>query len=706
VLAINWITSGERVSPCPACHADGRKRHLLDTSFDSAGAARTVALLQCGDCGARYADPVVAVDYHDIDQDGMRYYVEQGAGIDVMLEPFALLDRRPVSKYLEVGCSFGFAMAYARRALGWEVLGFDPGFVAAAGRRMLGLPIESRLLDQAAVPQGTFDLVFCSEAIEHIAEPDPFITILRHALNDRGVLLLTTPDGDAVTPDQPPELLLPVLSPSQHVILYNAGAIETLLRRHGFVDVRVRKNATQLQIVAALTPLREPAAYFSRDRYRAFLQDELAAHRDDTELTAGFGYRLLCEDVNAGSFESATATYQRLRDTYRTAYGYDIETAEAVPLPSPANLSLAQYGERLPFNLCGVWYCRGIIALLGDRDFAAATGYFAAAMRVGGVLRAILNRIGTDDISIANFCREAETARFSALVQSDPAEAVRTLHALPQNTEGDRVRLQRRLFVDLVNLGHFAAAEDVLPPVEATIDADALPAAIAYGRYLLVHKKDAPAAASVFARLRAATIGDPDLAGWLREVELAQLAALAFADAPASLAAMREVAANRGRLAPAVFAAHRSLAARQLFTDLANLGHLAAAEQMVAAYGPPIEQPIDLNTASTAKAYGVYLLNHRHDPAVASEMLAGTRDVVLAELIAKPDDAGLVALLRETEIALLTALAFVGRKEALAAIEDMSLNRAGFDADAFAAHLQRVRLRAAELFIDLGYEAG
>jgi SAM-dependent methyltransferase len=587
VLAINWIASGERVSPCPACHAGGRKRHLLDTSFDVAGAARTVALLQCGDCGARYADPVVAVDYHDIDQDGMRYYVEQGAGIDVMLEPFGLLDRRPVATYLEIGCSFGFAMAYARRALGWEVLGFDPGFVAAAGRRMLGLPIESRLLDEEAVPEGGFDLVFCSEAIEHIAQPDPFIAILRHALNDRGVLLLTTPDGDAVTPDQRPELLLPVLSPSQHVILYNAGAIETLLRRHGFVDVRVRKNATQLQIVAARTPLGEPAAYFSRARYRAFLQDELAAHRDNTALTAGFGYRLLCEDVNAGSFESATATYQGLRDTYRTVYGYDIETADVVPLPASANLSLSQYGERLPFNLCGVWYCRGIITLLGDRNFAAAAGYFAAAMRVGGILRAILNAIGTDDISIANFCREAETARFSALAQSDPAEAVRALHALSQHTEGERARLQRRLF-----------------------------------------------------------------------------------------------------------------------TDLANLGHLDVAEQVIAAYGPPIEQPIDVNNAPTAKAYGIYLLNHRRDPAAAGEILAGTRDVVLAELTAKPGDAGLVGLLRETEIALLTALAFVGREEALAAIEDISLNRAGFNTDAFAAHLQRVRLRAAELFADLGYEAG
>ena len=99
----------------------------------------------------------------------------------------------------------------------------------------------------------------------------------------------------------------------------------------------------------------------------------------------------------------------------------------------------------------------------------AASDVPAVREVLGG--RAILNRIGTDDISIANFCRESETARLLALVQRDPAEAVRALYAVPQNTEGDRARLQRRLFVDLVNLGHFAAAEDVLPAIEASISA-------------------------------------------------------------------------------------------------------------------------------------------------------------------------------------------------------------------------------------------
>jgi SAM-dependent methyltransferase len=723
MLAIDWVAGATRMSQCPACHAGGSKRHLLYTTSPSAdGAARRIALLQCDSCGARYADPIVSVDYHDVDQDGMRYYVEQGAGIDVMLEPFAMLDRRPVKRYLEIGCSFGFAMEYARRALGWEVLGFDPGFVAAAGRRMLGLPIEPRLLDKGAVPEGGFDVVFCSEVIEHIPEPDGFVDILRHALSDGGVLLMTTPDGDAVTPDQPSALLVPVLSPSQHVILYNAAAIDALLRRHGFVDVRVRQNATQLQIVAARTPLGASAAYFTRERYRDFLRAELAAHRDDRELTAGFGYRLLCEDVNGGSFAAAHETYRQLRDTYRDAYGYDIEATDTVPIPPPEQMLLKQYGERLPFNLCGVWYCRGIIAFLGDRDLAAAANYFAATIRVGGVLRASLNAIGTDDISVANFCRESEIARLGALAQSDPGESLKAIGVLWQtarqlsttDANAHYARAARQLFVDLVNLGHFALAEELIVGVDPVIFETLPPdAALAYGFYLLNGKKDAQAAGKMLSSTRDALLaerlakpGDARFADLVQRVELALLAALAAHGTADAIAAMREVAANRGELDADVFVAHRVRAVRQLFADLANRGNYSLAEALITDNGPPVARPIEAEAEAVAAAvtWGIFLLNHRRDAHAAFEILAETRNVALGEHAANPGDAGAASMLPELELALVTASAFIGRAEALDAIAEVARNRCELADDAFAAHLLRVRARAAELFVDLGYQ--
>jgi 2-polyprenyl-3-methyl-5-hydroxy-6-metoxy-1,4-benzoquinol methylase len=588
VLGITWVTEAERLSRCPACHVDGRNRHLLDTTLspdNHATNTQSIALLQCGNCGARFADPVVAVDYQDADQEGMRYYVEQGAGIDVMLEVLSLLDQRPVKRYLEVGCSFGFAMEYARRALGWEVLGFDPGFVAAAGKRMLGLPIESRALEKGTVPQGAFDVVFCSEVIEHIPEPDGFIEILRYALSDDGVLLMTTPDGDAVTPYQPSELLMPVLSPGQHVILYNVTAIEALLRRHGFAHVRTRKNATQLQIVAAMTPLGEPAAYFTRARYREFLQDEFDAHRDDRYLTACIGYRLLYERVGFGAYADARATYQRLRDAYLADFGYDIEATNAVPIPAPAGLSLSAFGERLPFNLCGVWYCRGVIEFLDNGDPAAAADYFAAAMWVGGALRAILNAMGTDDVSLAIFCREAEIARLAALARCDPQEGLQTLRALQQRTLQSpspeasllRARAERQFFTDLVNLGHYKLAEELAadcgPLVDEPIAPGAVPTAMAYGIFLLNHRRDAPAARRILAQTRDLVLAEGVCrpGGVLEAIEIALLAAAALVGRAEARALIEDIALNRGGLAADAFAAHLQQVRRsaaQLFADL------------------------------------------------------------------------------------------------------------------------------------------
>src|SRR5207248_776406 len=122
----------------------GLKRRIVQTvSTSFSGQRSTIGLLQCPGCQARYADPLCAANYHDADRHGLKFYLEQGAGIRAMLEPLSLADSRPIHRYLEIGCSFGFVMDYARQVLGWQVRGFDPGFIAAAGKQQLQLPIEN-----------------------------------------------------------------------------------------------------------------------------------------------------------------------------------------------------------------------------------------------------------------------------------------------------------------------------------------------------------------------------------------------------------------------------------------------------------------------------------------------------------------------------------------------------------------------------------
>ena len=73
------------------------------------------------------------------------YYVEQLAPIDTILDPLFKIDHSRIDRYAEIGCSFGFTLDFARRALGWDVSGLDPSPLAVAGAKMLGVPIENRV---------------------------------------------------------------------------------------------------------------------------------------------------------------------------------------------------------------------------------------------------------------------------------------------------------------------------------------------------------------------------------------------------------------------------------------------------------------------------------------------------------------------------------------------------------------------------------
>ncbi len=70
----------------------------------------------------------------------------------------------------------------------------------------------------------------CSEVIEHIVAPNQFVALLRHALGETGLLILTTPNGDASLPDAADVQLLTILSPGHHA---NLKMITRLLRYCG-----------------------------------------------------------------------------------------------------------------------------------------------------------------------------------------------------------------------------------------------------------------------------------------------------------------------------------------------------------------------------------------------------------------------------------------------------------------------------------------
>ncbi|MBV9828730.1 MAG: class I SAM-dependent methyltransferase [Alphaproteobacteria bacterium] len=513
---IEWLGGEVWQSVCPLCFCAENQTAFVEivlgeTARRLLGEAK-ITLVRCPACQVRYASPGCSVSYTEADRSALKFYLEQGAGIRSMLEPLQLADARPVARYLEIGCSYGFSMDYARRVLGWDVRGFDPGGLALAGKDQLGLPIENGYLDASAAT-GDFDLVFCSEVIEHIPDPQQYMGLMRRSLSSGGLALLTTPDGDCLRPDMPAEALLPIISPGHHVILYNARSLEFLLRQSGFTHTRLEQNGNQLRAAASDVPFSGSAVYFTAARYRDYLTQAVAQRPADDILYGGLVYRLLKEETNGGRFGEAQRWYDVLRDLYRDRYRIDIDNPAALVFQFPGAASFDEFGRRWPYNLAGIWYCRGIIQLIEERRPRDAAPTLMAAISFGEALRNQLRSIGTDDLETAQLCREAEIARISALAQFDAERALDAVFALRPGLDGPnstrfRAHAQRaraRLFADLINCGHHALAERLLEtgpaPIDEAMRADDLAAICAWGIYLLTEKGRHVEAGRVFRRL-------------------------------------------------------------------------------------------------------------------------------------------------------------------------------------------------------------
>jgi ubiquinone/menaquinone biosynthesis C-methylase UbiE len=93
---------------------------------------------------------------------------------------------------LDVGCAEGYFMALVRERFGVEVWGVDLSPVALAkAHDKHGLTVAAADATRLPFADGSFDLVYSTEVIEHVLDPDLMIAELRRVA--RRTVLVTTP---------------------------------------------------------------------------------------------------------------------------------------------------------------------------------------------------------------------------------------------------------------------------------------------------------------------------------------------------------------------------------------------------------------------------------------------------------------------------------------------------------------------------------
>jgi ubiquinone/menaquinone biosynthesis C-methylase UbiE len=154
---------------------------------------------------------------------------------------FLLGEVRSGDRALDLGCGTGEFTALLAQAAA-EALGVDVAETALERARTRHPELDFRLIPvDGPLPfdDNTFELVWSSEVIEHVADTGRWLSEVRRVLAPRGRLLLTTPDHGRlrVALGGIEHFSEPL---GDHLHLYTRGSLTTLLEEFGFGEISVR----------------------------------------------------------------------------------------------------------------------------------------------------------------------------------------------------------------------------------------------------------------------------------------------------------------------------------------------------------------------------------------------------------------------------------------------------------------------------------
>jgi SAM-dependent methyltransferase len=154
---------------------------------------------------------------------------------------FLLGEVRPGDRALDLGCGAGEFTAALARA-GARVVGVDVAEAALARARGLHPGVDFQLVPiDGPLPfeDGSFELVWASEVIEHVADTARWLSEVRRVLVPAGRLLVTTPSHGRmrVALGGVERFSEPL---GDHLHLYTKHSLQVLLDEFGFASVEIR----------------------------------------------------------------------------------------------------------------------------------------------------------------------------------------------------------------------------------------------------------------------------------------------------------------------------------------------------------------------------------------------------------------------------------------------------------------------------------
>ena len=136
------------------------------------------------------------------------------------------------NRLLDVGCGAGALLEIAGE-MNWEAVGVEISNSAAEFVRSRKLNVFEGTLEQAAFPENHFDVITCTEVLEHVTNSKELISEMSRILNPKGVLWITTPNSCGISGK-----LLGTkwrdIHPPEHLTLFSTKSLKMCLEEAGF----------------------------------------------------------------------------------------------------------------------------------------------------------------------------------------------------------------------------------------------------------------------------------------------------------------------------------------------------------------------------------------------------------------------------------------------------------------------------------------
>ena len=292
---------------CPVCGQADKVGHLKSFTYFS----QAYEVKSCTRCDIWFYDPFPTPDYkNDLSNEfSLRHYLETFAGIESITgisENFFSNYAGESKNGLEIGAGFGFASHYLRSLHHVEMTSYEPSDYGTKGKELLGIPIIS---DYFRREEGKhYDFCITMEVLEHIEKPVDFLMEIQQSLNNRGKVLLTTPNKNAVDFTRMYPVDLSLLSPGMHTILFSDASLKQILLRAGFSHVQVKLRDTTLYAIASNEPFSDKEL-FSLDQYKLSKYYEVIFKNSivNSSLYKGIFYRLFRLKVDLGFYKEAVS---------------------------------------------------------------------------------------------------------------------------------------------------------------------------------------------------------------------------------------------------------------------------------------------------------------------------------------------------------------------------------------------------------------